>query len=68
MLAVIDDPTNAPTPDFDFQEGEVMRDLGQHEYLDYFNAVPWSWRVERQQTAEPAAAAARGGTSAPPGV
>lgn len=43
LLAIIDDPMNAPTPDFAFREGEVMRDISQQEYCELFNAIPWSW-------------------------
>jgi hypothetical protein len=38
ILAEIDDPMNAPTPDFGFQEGEVMREIGPQEYQDLFAA------------------------------
>jgi hypothetical protein len=48
ILALIDDPLYAPTPDFGFHEGEIMRDIGQQEYHDMFNAIPWSWRDESQ--------------------
>jgi hypothetical protein len=43
FLAVIDDPMNAPTPDFGFKEGDIMIDRSQQEYYDMFNAIPWSW-------------------------
>jgi hypothetical protein len=46
VLAWIDDPRNAPTPDFGFQEGDIMFDIGQHEYFDMFNAIPWGWTDE----------------------
>jgi hypothetical protein len=46
ILAQIDDPMNAPTPDFGFQEGEVMRVIEQQEYWELFNAVSWTWRVD----------------------
>jgi hypothetical protein len=44
MLAEIDDPARAPTPDFDFREGEVMREIREQEYEAMFEAVPWTWR------------------------
>src|SRR5262249_29157682 len=46
QLAYIDNPMNAPTPDFGFQQGDIIHDLDESEYLDMFNAVPWSWRIE----------------------
>jgi hypothetical protein len=45
VLADIDDPKQAPTPDFGFHEGDIMFDIGQQEYDDWFNAIPWSWPV-----------------------
>jgi hypothetical protein len=52
VLAEIDDPTRAPTPDFGFQEGDILREVGQQEYEAMFNAVPWTWRADAQQAAE----------------
>jgi hypothetical protein len=43
VLAWIDDERMAPTPDFGFHEGEIMRDIPQQEYSELFNAIPWSW-------------------------
>jgi hypothetical protein len=48
VLALIDDPLNAPTPDFGFQEGDIMFDIESHEYLDMFNAIPWTWTSQDQ--------------------
>jgi hypothetical protein len=42
-LAVIDDPMKGPLADFCFQEGDIMFDMDQRDYLGLFNAVPWSW-------------------------
>ena len=46
VLAMIDNPMNAPTPDFAFQQGEILRFIDEREFADYFNAIPWSWTVE----------------------
>jgi hypothetical protein len=46
VVAMINDPTQAPTPDFPFKKGDVMFDIEQREYLEMFNAVPWSWTAE----------------------
>jgi len=46
IVALIDDPMSAPTPDFGFKEGDVMLDIEKQEYLDMFNAIPWSWKDE----------------------
>jgi hypothetical protein len=43
MLAWINDPKNAPTPDFDFHQGDIMFDIEEAEYLELFNAIPWDW-------------------------
>ena len=43
VVALIDNPMNAPTPDFGFQEGDIMFDIGQQEYSDMFDAIPWTW-------------------------
>jgi hypothetical protein len=43
LLALVDDPMKAPTPEFGFQEGEIMRDIEKQQYFDMFNAVPWTW-------------------------
>jgi hypothetical protein len=48
VLALIDDPTKAPTPDFGFQEGDIMFDVTQQDYSDMFNAIPWSWTAAEQ--------------------
>jgi hypothetical protein len=45
-LACIDDFKKAPTPDFGFRQGDILRDLEQREYLELFNAIHWSWRTE----------------------
>jgi hypothetical protein len=31
---MINNPTQAPTPDFGFHEGEVIREISQQDYLD----------------------------------
>jgi hypothetical protein len=46
VVAVIDDPMQAPTPNFGFQQGEIMRDISEQEYLDLYNEIPWSWESE----------------------
>jgi hypothetical protein len=46
VVAIIDDPMEAPTPDLGFQEGDIMRDISEHESLEMFNAIPWSWTGE----------------------
>jgi hypothetical protein len=46
QLACIDDPRKAPTPDFGFHQGDIIRDIEESEYLDMFNAIPWSWTIE----------------------
>jgi hypothetical protein len=46
VLAWIDDPMNAPTPEFGFKEGEVMREISQQEYEEMYNAVPWTWTAD----------------------
>jgi hypothetical protein len=53
LLAEIDDPTRAPTPDFGFQEGEILRELGQQEYDAMFNAISWTWRADAHQSTQP---------------
>jgi hypothetical protein len=52
FLAEIDDPANAPTPDFGFKEGDIMVDIRQDEYLDMFNAIPWSWTANNDSGAK----------------
>jgi hypothetical protein len=44
VLAVVDNYKNGPAQDFDFQQGDVMFDMTQEEYLEVFNAMPWTWR------------------------
>jgi hypothetical protein len=46
VLAFINDPFQAPTPDFGFQKGDTMFDIEPREYFDMFNAIPWSWPLE----------------------
>src|SRR5262245_8068140 len=46
ILAWIDNPMNAPTPDFGFNEGDVMREISQQEYDELYNAILWSWTVD----------------------
>ena len=46
VVAMIKDQTQAPTPDFGFKQGDVMFDIEQQEYLEMFNAIPWSWTAE----------------------
>jgi hypothetical protein len=53
VLALINDPTQAPTPDFGFQEGDIMFDIGQQEYADMFHAIPWSWTDEMSRSTAP---------------
>ena len=48
VLAVINNPMNAPTPDFGFHEGEVMREISEQEFFEMFDAVPWSWTDENR--------------------
>ena len=48
VLAWIDDPMKAPTPELSFNEGEVMRELSQREYDEMYNAIPWSWTAASQ--------------------
>lgn len=43
ILALIDDPTKAPTPEFNFNQGDVQREISEQEYHEMFDAVPWSW-------------------------
>jgi len=43
ILALMKDPQLAPTPDFGFQEGDIMREISEGEYFDMFNAIPWTW-------------------------
>jgi hypothetical protein len=43
VVAMINDPMQAPTPDFQFREGEVLREISLQEYQDLFDAIPWSW-------------------------
>lgn len=44
ILAQIDDPKDAPTPEFGFREGEIMRYITEQEFNSYFNDIDWSWR------------------------
>jgi hypothetical protein len=46
VLAWIDDPEKAPTPEFGFKEGDVMREISQTEYEEMYNAVPWTWTAD----------------------
>jgi hypothetical protein len=48
VIALIDNPQQAPTPDFGFQEGDIMFDVTQQEYSELFSAIPWSWTEEAQ--------------------
>jgi hypothetical protein len=47
VVALIDDPRNAPTPDLGFKEGDVMFDIEKPEFIDMFKAIPWSWMSNR---------------------
>src|SRR5262249_2898160 len=49
-VAEIDDRTRAPTPDFGFQEGEILREVTQHDYEAMFHAIPWTWRADAEAT------------------
>jgi hypothetical protein len=46
ILALIDDPRNALTPDFDFHEGDVMPEISEQEYREWYDAIPWTWTAE----------------------
>jgi hypothetical protein len=46
VVALIDDPRKAPTPDFGFKQGDIMFDIEHRDYLDFFDAVPWSWTID----------------------
>ena len=43
VVAWIDNPIMAPTPDFGFKEGDIMREITQREYIEMFNGIPWTW-------------------------
>jgi hypothetical protein len=45
IVAWIDDPNNAPTPDFEFHQGDVMFDIDENEYLNLFTEIPWTWKA-----------------------
>jgi hypothetical protein len=46
VLAIIDDYMNGPVQDFEFHEGDIMFDMPEQEYLERFDAIPWSWRSD----------------------
>jgi hypothetical protein len=43
ILAEIDDPMKGPALELGFIEGEVMREISQREYEEWYRAVPWPW-------------------------
>jgi hypothetical protein len=43
ILAWMADPMKAPTPEFSFNEGDIMREISQRYYEELYNAIPWSW-------------------------
>lgn len=43
FVAEIEDPANVPTPDFGFSQGDVGFDIDEADYLELYNAKPWTW-------------------------
>jgi hypothetical protein len=46
FLAVIDDLAKSPPLGREFHQGDILVEIGQQEYDDTFNAIPWRWTCE----------------------